>query len=207
MRSTPFSTRRSRTKSAVCLAIGWALPGTPSTKTRQPNQVWGNRQLRTQHGAARACEESHVEQERHDLRLADRLAVEPFDREALRAALLDVFDECAEGDAEPSFLGIAQRNERAPAALDEQRRLAAEQDDVRAGDTCRTGARTLWPRDCGAVGLRRVGRRKDERLRLLVLLRLELSQTLHGPRERELRAAEALDEVAAAADAERFQRA
>ena len=57
-----------------------------------------------------------------------------------------------------------------------------------------------------AVGLRRVGRGKDERFGLLALARAQLPQPFHCAAERELRAAEPLDEVAASADAERLER-
>ena len=74
-------------------------------------------------------------------------------------------DERRERRAEPVLVRLAERDERAAAALDEERRLAAEQDDVRARDARRAGARALRPRDHGAVRLRRVGGGEDERLR------------------------------------------
>src|SRR6266511_3563422 len=90
--------------------------------------------LRAKHGAPGTGEETCLEQQRHDLCLADRLAVEAFDREPLRAALLHMVDERRKRDAQPTLFRIAQRHERAAAALDEQRGLSAEQDDVRSGD-------------------------------------------------------------------------
>ena len=110
-----------------------------------------------------------------------------------------------ERGAEPRLVGLAQRHERAAAALDEERRLAAEQHDVRAGDARRPRARALRPRERGAVRLRRIGRREHERVGLVVFLRTQLAQPLDRAGQRELRAAEALDEVAAAADAERLE--
>ena len=104
------------------------------------------------------------------------------------------------GRSQP-LLGIAQRNERAAAALDEERRLAAEHDDVRAGDPRRPRAGALRPWQRSAVGLGGVGGGEHERRLLFGLL----AQALDGAGERELRPAEALDEVAATADAERLQ--
>ena len=109
--------------------------------------------------------------------------------------------------SQPALLRLAQRDERAAAALDEERRLAAEQDDVRPGHPGCSGSGPLRPRQRGAVGLGRVGGREHERLRLLAVLRPQLAQALDRAAERELRAAEAFDEVAAPAEAERLQRA
>jgi hypothetical protein len=159
------------------------------------------RRSRAQHGAPRPGEETGLEEERHDLGLAYRAPVEALDCQPLQARRARVLDERRERGAEPGLLGIPKRDERAPAALDEERRLAAEEHDVGAGDPRGAGARALRPRERGAVGLRRVGRRKDERGRLLGLL----PQALDRAWQRELRAAEALGEVAAAADAERLQ--
>ena len=58
----------------------------------------------------------------------------------------------------------------------------------------------------GAVRLRRVGGGEHERLRLVVLPRPQLPQPLDSSAERELRAAEPFDEVAAPARAERLER-
>ena len=165
--------------------------------------------LGPQHGAARACEEAGFEQQRHDLRLADGAPVEALDREPLRAAALDVVDERGERGTEPRLVGVAQRHERAAATLDEQRRLTAEQHDLRARHACRAGARALGPRQHGTVRLRRVGGREHERPRRAVAALPAagafLAQALDRARQRELRAAETFDEVAAAADAERLE--
>src|SRR5438477_12218046 len=117
--------------------------------------------------AARALDETRLQQERHDRRLPDRLAVETLDCESLHARPADVVDQRGESFAEPVILGIAQRHERAAAALDEQRRLAAEEHHARARDPRGPRARTLGPRKRCAVRLRRVGRGEDQRLRLL----------------------------------------
>ena len=98
-------------------------------------------------------------------------------------------------DASHSSSGIAERHERAAAALDVERGRAAEQDDVRSGDTGRARTRTSRPRQCSAVRLRRVGRREHEHV--VVGARALLAQPLDGARQRELGSAEALDEVAA----------
>src|SRR5207248_38563 len=83
--------------------------------------------------------------------------------------------------------------------LDEERRLAAEQHDLGARNTRGPRTRTLRPRQHRAVRLRRIGCRQHERLRLVTVLRAELTQPLDRAAERELRAAEALDEVASPA--------
>ena len=77
---------------------------------------------------------------------------------------------------------------------------------MRPRDPGGAGSRPLRPRQRGAVGLRRVGGGEHERLRLLPVPRPQLAQALDRAAERELRAAEALDEVAAAARAERLER-
>ena len=137
----------------------------------------------------------------------DRLAVEALDREPLQPAAADVRDERLERRAEPALLGIAQRDERAAAALDEEDGLSPEQDDVRARDPGGARAGPAGPGQRGAVRLRRIGGREDERLRSSSSPAAQLAQPLDGAPERELRAAEALDEVAASAEAERLERA
>ena len=104
------------------------------------------------------------------------------------------------------FQPIAQRDERAAAALDEQGRPAAEQDDIGAGDASRACARPLRPRQDGSVRLRRIGGGEHERLVLVVLARPQLPEALDRAAERELGAAETLDEVAAPAETERLER-
>src|SRR5207253_5330962 len=101
---------------------------------------------------------------------------------------------------------LAQRDERAAASLDEERRLAAEQHDLSARDARGPRTRALRPRQHRAVRLRRIGCRQHERLRLVTVLRAELAQPLDRTAERELRAAETLDEVAAPARPERLER-
>src|SRR5436190_2726423 len=161
---------------------------------------------RTKRRSARALDESRVEEERHDRRLADRLAVEALDRQPLHAGALDVLDQGRESLAQPLVLRLAQRDERPAAALDEQRRFAAEEDDVGACDPRRASSGALRPGESGAVGLSRVGGGEHQRLLFLAVLGLELSQPLHGPAKRELGAAEPFDEVPAAAEPERLER-
>ena len=134
------------------------------------------------------------------------LPVEALDREAgLAAAALHVRDERLERRSQPRLVGLAQRHERAAAALDEERGLAAEQDDVRAGDAGRARSGALRPRQRRAVGLGRVGGGEHERLLVVALAAAQLAEPLDRAGERELRPAEALDEVAAAADADRLE--
>ena len=164
--------------------------------------------LRAQHGAARAGEEAGLDEQRHDLRLGHRLAVEALDREPLRAAArVTCATSAASAGPQPLLVRLAQRHERPAAALDEERRLAAEQDDVRARD-----ARGAARRPASATAARRrtaaPGRRPRARAAPASSpsLRPQLAQPLDRAAERELRAAEPLDEVAAPAEAERLER-
>src|SRR5919108_731667 len=94
---------------------------------------------------------------------------------------------------------------RAGGGRGEARRGTAK-DEGAAGTPGRGRARPPRPRKRGAVRLGRVGSGEHQCLRLLVLLaRPELTQPLDRAGQRELRAAEALDEVAAAARAQRLQ--
>ena len=78
--------------------------------------------------------------------------------------------------------------------------------------TCAPATRAARPPDAlrpgqrRSVGLRWIGRGEHERVRLLALLRTELAEPLDRAAERELRSAEALDEVAAPAEPERLER-
>ena len=64
--------------------------------------------LRTEHCAARAGEETRLDEQLHDVRLDDGLAVEALDREALRAAAPHVRDERSE--RRPSHSGSGSRS-------------------------------------------------------------------------------------------------
>src|SRR5207302_5997899 len=86
------------------------------------------------------------------------------------------------------------------------RRLPAEEHRSAAPDPPGPRARALGPRKRGAVRLRRVGRGEDQRLRLLAVSLTKLAQPLDGAAERELRATETFDEVAATAEPERLER-
>ena len=118
----------------------------------------------------------------------------------------DVRDERGERGPQPRLVRLAQRHERAAAALDEERRLAAEQDDVRAGDARRARARALRPR---AAQRRTAAPDRPPRARARSGSSPSCGRSSRSrstaPRQRELRAAEPLDEVAAAADAERLE--
>src|SRR6266540_1158327 len=85
--------------------------------------------------AARAGEEACVEQERHHVGLPHRFAVEALDREALRTTAPDVLHERRERGPQPFLVRLAERDERAAAALDEERRLAAEEDELGTAQT------------------------------------------------------------------------
>jgi len=116
-----------------------------------------------------------------------------------------VLDERPERHAKPVLLGLAQRQQRLAAALDEERSLATEQHYCGAGDAGRAARGPFRPGQPGAVGLCRIRRREHERLRLFPFSRAQLAQALDRAPERELGAAETLDEVAAAADPERLE--
>src|SRR5207245_788314 len=92
------------------------------------------RSSRTQYSAARARSETCLDQERHQLAFRHGLAVETLDGEALRAASAHVLDERRERRPKPRFSGLAQRDERAPAALDEERARAVAAGDALAAD-------------------------------------------------------------------------
>src|SRR5207244_8114028 len=108
--------------------------------------------------------------------------------------------------AQPGLAGVAQRDERAAAALHVQHGRAAEQDHVGAGDARGARPGASRPGQRGTVRLGRIGGGEHERVRLLRRL-AQLAQAFHAAAEGELRAAEALDEVAAPAEAERLERA
>ena len=78
---------------------------------------------------------------------------------------------------------------------------------MRAGHACGTPARTLRPRDRGAVRLRGIGRGEDERLCLFTFARAQFPETFDGARQRELRTAEPFHEVSAPTNPERLERA
>ncbi len=163
--------------------------------------------LRAQHGASRAGQEAGLDEELHGFRLRDRLAVEALDRKTFRTTRPDVGDERGECRSQPLVVGIAERDERPAAALDEERRLAVEEHDPGSGNACCASAGTPRPRQRRAVRLRRIGRSEHEGLRRLVTARRpELAEPLHRAGERELRSAEPFDEVTTPADAERLER-
>ena len=93
--------------------------------------------------------------------------------------------------------GSQSAQQRAAAALDEQRRLAVDQHDVGAGRPRRPAAGPRGPRQRRAVRLSRIGGGQHDRLGLAARL-AQVAQPLDGARQRELGAAEALHEVAAA---------
>ena len=94
------------------------------------------------------------------------------------------------------------RSERPPACTREHR-AAGDRDQMGAGAARRRPDVGVRPAQPGPVELRRVGGGDHQRrLRRLLLG----AQPLHGPRQGELRAAQPLDEVAAAGRAERLER-
>src|SRR5712691_1035650 len=63
--------------------------------------------LRAEHGPPRAGEEPGLEQERHHFGLADGAGVEALDREPLRAASPDEFDERRQRRTQPGLVRLA----------------------------------------------------------------------------------------------------
>src|SRR5256885_4841491 len=107
---------------------------------------------RAENAPPRPGEKAGFDEQRHCFALRDRLAVEALDREALlRAAGTNIVDQSGEDGPEPALVGIAERNERAAATLDEQRGLAAEQDDLGAGDAGCPCPRPFPPRQARAA--------------------------------------------------------
>src|SRR6266550_3539227 len=165
------------------------------------------RPSRTQDGAARAGEETGLDEQRHRVALGDGLAVEALDREALlRAVAANVLDQSGERGPEPTLFRVPQRDQRAAAALDEERGLTAEEDDFRTRDPGCPRPRPFRPRQGRAVRLCGVGGGEHERVGLVALARPQLAEPLDRAAEGELGAPEALDEVAAPAEAERLER-
>ena len=117
-----------------------------------------------------------------------------------------MLDQGRERRPEPALFGIAKRDERAAAALDEQRRFAAEQHDPCARDPGGPRSRPLRPRQRRAVRLCGIGGGEHERVGLVAFPRPQLAQPLDRAAKRKLRAAEAFDEVAAPAEAENLER-
>ena len=115
-------------------------------------------------------------------------------------------DQRLERRAQPDVVGIAERKQRAASALDEERRLTAEQDDVGAGDARRAAGRSLRPGKHTSVGLGRIGGGQYERVGSRRPARTQLAQALDRAGERELGSAEPLDEVAAAAESQHLER-
>src|SRR6266550_1765412 len=117
-----------------------------------------------------------------------------------------MLDEGRERGPQQLLVRHSERDDRAAATLDEERGLASEQDDVCARDAGSPTAGQLRPGQRRSVRLRWIGRSEHERVRLLSLLRTQLTQPLDRATERELGSAEALDEIAAPREPERLER-
>src|SRR5215212_3057222 len=154
----------------------------------------------------RALAETHLDEDGLPGGADDRLAVDALEAELAAAVGRDERGERLEARAHARVVGLGEHEDPAAAALDVEHGLAAGEDHVRARGALRALdlALALGPGQRRAIRLGGVGRREHDRRRLVLgLLR---AQALHRARERELRPAEALDEIAAAADAERFER-
>jgi hypothetical protein len=163
--------------------------------------------LGTKNSSPRTGKEAGLDQELHDDRLDDRLAVEALDREPLRSPTPHVRDKGGESRAKPFGIGLPKRDQRTAASLHEENCFAAEHDHPRSGHSCGTGAGAPRPGDRGAIRLRRVRRGEDERLPLRnrQIRRPQLAKALDCARQRELRSTEPFDEISAPAQTERLQ--
>ena len=98
---------------------------------------------------------------------------------------------------------VDERCEGASAAFDEERGGAVDEHEVGAGGASGSAPERCRPRERRPVGLGRIGGGQHQRLALAVMARL--AQTLERAGQGELRATEALDEVAAAGRADRLE--
>ena len=147
--------------------------------------------------------EAEVDQPLLVRRADDRLAVDLLQRQPLDAPALDGLGQRRQRRVDARVVGLDEHLQALAAALDEQHRLGARQHHVGAGLAGGTAGR-VGPLQRRPVRLRGIGRGEhDRRRRVVVLLR---PQALDRARQRELRAAEAFDEVAAPRDADRLQR-
>src|SRR4051794_12716841 len=160
--------------------------------------------LGTQGQLSRARPEAQIEQLILPTGSHDRLAVDPLDAELRDPARLDRIGERLQRGARIP----GQREQASPAPLDVEGRLGAREHDVGAGHPLGTAVVVaLRPRQRRPVRLGRVGGGEHQRRRLLELDPAGGPQPLHRAGQRELGAAEPLDEVAPPRDAERLQRA
>ena len=101
------------------------------------------------------------------------------------------------------IVAVDERLQALAAALEVEHRLTADEHDLGTGDAGRAlGALALGPRQRGAVGLRRIDRAQHDGL---LGATLALAQPLDRAGDRELGAAEPLDEVATAGNAEHLE--
>src|SRR5919206_2345208 len=153
---------------------------------------------------ARAGGEAELDQEVLVRRADHRLAVDALEREPARAVAGDELYEGGEGRAQARVARLDERGDALAAALDVEHWLVGGQHDVGApralGPALVAVLLALRPGQRRAVGLRRVGGGEHER-RALVVGPLA-AQALDRAGQRELRPAEALDEVAAPAGAD-----
>ena len=139
-------------------------------------------------------------------RLADRLPVEALDREPLRAAAFTCATSAASAARSHSSSGSRSgTSERPPRSTKRAGSPPSRTTYAPATRAARPSAR-FGHGKAAPYGWAGIGRGEHERLGLLAVLRSQLAQPLDCPAERELRAAQAFDEVAAPAEAERLER-
>ena len=160
--------------------------------------------LRPRRSACGARPTEAGDEQRVLVRGADhRLPVEFLDRELRQAAGGDGPGEGAHRLLQLGALELQEAEDAAPAALDVEDRLAVAEQDVGAGGPRGPAAAlALGPGQRGAVWVGRVGRRQQLEAALVFGQR---AQPLDRAGQRELGAAEALDEVAAAGGAEQLE--
>ncbi len=150
-----------------------------------------------QDGSPRPGEEAGLDEQRHSVRLGDRLAVEALDRETLEA-----------GRGAHARRARRARRAASPPPGRAAGRASGRRARRRAPPRRRAGRRGRRPRgprgrpsaSATASPRRTAGRDRPRRGRALGSSSRTLAQPLDRSRERELGSAETLDEVAAAAD-------
>ena len=163
--------------------------------------------LRAQDGAARAGEEAGLDEQRHRLRLRDGDTVERSTARRFAPPALDVGDESRE--RRPSHTGSGSRSgtsERPPRSTKSAASPSSSTTHAPATRAARAperrGQGSAAPYGCaGSAAASTSASGSSPRA-----TGAELTEALDGTRERELRTAEPLDEVAAPADAERLER-
>src|SRR5688500_17914010 len=172
--STGRPASRSGQRSIACRACGVSIATISFPTSTAPTRraaAWIVSPSGTERQFPRPLAEAELDEQLLDRGADDRLAVEALEGQPLEPPPADMLCESLESLAQPRFVGLVQRHEPLPAALDIERRLSIQQHDVRTGHPCRPAPLVLVParpRERCAVRVRGVGRREHERSRGLV---------------------------------------